>query len=85
MAQGPFIRFQTTCPECAMESLGEYSIAAVADSLLTGRSIRLYARCHDKYWTATFLEREKLREYLAAITPEGPRRVDTAVSTQCCP
>jgi hypothetical protein len=65
MLSEPFMRFPATCPECAKESLVEYPVALVAHSLLTGRGIRLYAECHDKYWTATFLEREQLREYLA--------------------
>jgi hypothetical protein len=65
--QGPLLRFPATCPECALESLVQLPVAVVADQLRTGRNIRLYARCHDKYWTATFLEREQLREYLAAV------------------
>jgi hypothetical protein len=71
MLPGPFMRFPATCPECAKESLVAYPVALVADSLLTGRSIRLYAACHDKYWTATFLEREQLREYLATTNAEA--------------
>ena len=68
---GPFVRFPATCAECAKESLVEYPVALVAHSLLTGRGIRLYAECHDKYWTATFLEREQLREYLATTNAES--------------
>jgi hypothetical protein len=35
--------------------------------LLTGKSLRLYSKCHDRYWTATFTEREQLRKSLAAL------------------
>jgi hypothetical protein len=42
-------------------------IAVIADSLLTGKSLRLYSYCHDRYWTATFTEREQLRKSLATL------------------
>jgi hypothetical protein len=42
-------------------------IAVIADSLLTGKSLRLYSNCHDRYWTATFIEREQLRKSLAML------------------
>jgi hypothetical protein len=42
-------------------------IAVIADSLLTGKSLRLYSNCHDRYWTATFIEREQLRKSLAVL------------------
>ena len=63
------MKFAVTCPECALESISELSIATIANALLTGKSIRLYAACHDQYWTATFIEREQLRKTLAAPTP----------------
>jgi hypothetical protein len=63
----PPMRIPVTCPECALESLFELSIAAVASALLTGKTIRLHAGCHDIYWTATFVERERLRQTLRAL------------------
>jgi hypothetical protein len=50
-------------------------IAVIADSLLTGKSLRLYSHCHDRYWTATFVERERLRKSLATL------RIDTHATT----
>jgi hypothetical protein len=58
----PSMQIPVTCPECAMESRTALSIAVIASALLTGNSIRLYAGCHDIYWTATFVERERLRQ-----------------------
>ena len=48
-------------------SVSEIPIAAIANSLLTGKSLRLYSKCHDRYWTATFTEREQLRKSLALL------------------
>jgi hypothetical protein len=45
-------------------------VAVIADILLTGKSLRLYSNCHDRYWTATFTEREQLRKTLAALNIE---------------
>jgi hypothetical protein len=64
----PSMKFPVICPECARESIGEFQIAVVATALITGKSLRLYSACHDVYWTATSVEREQLREYLAAIS-----------------
>jgi hypothetical protein len=69
--QEPTLKFAVTCPDCALQSLAEIPIAVVANALLTGKSIRLRAACHDQYWTATFLEREQLRRTLAAMNPEA--------------
>jgi hypothetical protein len=63
----PTLKFAITCPDCALESVSEIPIAAIADSLLTGKSLRLYSSCHDRYWTATFTEREQLRKALAVL------------------
>jgi hypothetical protein len=72
----PSMQIPVTCPECAMESLGELSIAVIAGALLTGNSIRLHAVCHDIYWTATFVERERLRQTLRAMKVDAmqPRK-----------
>jgi hypothetical protein len=66
----PTMKFAVTCPDCALESVLELPIAVIANSLLTGKGIRLYAGCHDQYWTATFVEREQLRKTLAALRVE---------------
>ena len=63
----PTLKFSVTCPDCALESVSEIPIAVIANSLLTGKSLRLYSNCHDRYWTATFVEREKLRKSLALL------------------
>jgi hypothetical protein len=42
-------------------------IAVIADSLLTGKILRFYSYCHDRYWTATFTEREQLRTALKGM------------------
>ncbi|HTD75769.1 MAG TPA: hypothetical protein VK652_19740 [Steroidobacteraceae bacterium] len=64
----PTLKFSVTCPDCALESVSEIPIAVIANSLLTGKSLRLYSHCHDRYWTATFVEREKLRKHLATLS-----------------
>jgi hypothetical protein len=66
----PTLKFSVTCPDCALESVSQIPIAAIANSLLTGHSLRLYSHCHDRYWTATFTEREQLRNSLAAFKVE---------------
>jgi hypothetical protein len=66
----PTLKFSVTCPDCALESVSEIPIAAIANSLLTGKSLRLYSKCHDRYWTATFTEREQLRKTLAELNVE---------------
>jgi hypothetical protein len=63
----PLLKVPVTCPHCAVESLAEMPIAVIANALLIGKAIRLYSRCHDHYWTATFAEREQLRKSLAAF------------------
>jgi hypothetical protein len=63
----PTLKFSVTCPECALESVSEMSIALIAGGLLSGQSLRLHSSCHDRYWTATFTEREQLRRSLAVL------------------
>ena len=67
----PTLRFPVTCPACALESSSEMSIAVIANALLTGKGIRLHSRCHNHYWTATFVEREELRRCLALLQIES--------------
>ena len=64
----PTMKFPVVCPECARENIGEFQIAVVATALITGKNLRLYSECHDLYWTATKVEREQLRECLAALS-----------------
>ena len=68
----PILEIPVTCPQCALESLAEMPIALIANALLTGKGIRLYSKCHDHYWTATFAEREQLRKSLAVLKIETP-------------
>ena len=63
----PILKIPVTCPDCALESVSEMPIAVIANGLLTGQSLRLYSHCHDRYWTATFTEREHLRKTLAML------------------
>ena len=64
----PMLKFSVTCPDCALESVSEMPVAMISNRLLTGKSLRLHSKCHDLYWTATFIEREKLRKSLALLT-----------------
>ena len=70
----PILKVSVTCPHCALESLTEISIALIANALLIGKDIRLYSRCHNHFWTATFAEREQLRKSLAALKIESHSR-----------
>lgn len=67
----PTLKFPVTCPDCALESVFEMPIAVIANGLLTGKAIRLHSICHDLYWTATFAERDRLRESLATLKFEA--------------
>ena len=67
----PTLKFSVTCPDCALESVSEIPIAVIANNLLTGKSLRLHSNCHDRYWTATFVEREKLRKRLATLNVDS--------------
>jgi hypothetical protein len=63
----PTLKFSVTCPDCALESVSEISIAVIANGLLSGKSLRLYSHCHNRYWTASYIEREQLRKSLATL------------------
>jgi len=81
----PTLKFSVTCPDCALETVSEIPIAVIAGGLLSGKSLRLYSICHDRYWTATFTEREQLRKSLAALkidthTHRHARQVQEPVS-----
>jgi hypothetical protein len=70
----PTLKVPVTCPSCALQSVTEISIAVVANALLTEKNIRLYASCCDLYWTATFVEREQLRQTLSTMKVETRQR-----------
>jgi hypothetical protein len=74
--QEPTLRFAVTCPDCGVESFSELPIAVIANALLTGKSIRLHARCHEQvYWTATYIEREQLRKTLGTMKLDARSQV----------
>jgi hypothetical protein len=72
----PTLKVSVTCPDCALESVSEIPIAVIAGGLLSGKSLRLYSICHDRYWTATFAEREQIRKSLAML------KIDTRAHRQ---
>jgi hypothetical protein len=78
----PTLKFSVTCPDCALESVSEISIAVIANSLLTGKNLRLYSKCHDRYWTATFVERERLRKSLAMLNIDTRANQDKSDSEE---
>jgi hypothetical protein len=63
-------KLPVVCPDCALESLSEMRPALIVNALLTGKPLRLHSHCHDRYWTATFAEREQLRKSLEALKVE---------------
>jgi hypothetical protein len=65
------IRFPVTCPKCRHEVLATLPLGIVAAALISGRSIRLHASCHDVYWDAHHSEIEQIREYMAAPSLEA--------------
>jgi len=62
----PSVNFPVTCPKCRQEILAQLPIGSVADALISGKPVRLYAACHDVYWDAHHTEIEQLREYMGA-------------------
>lgn len=78
----PSIKIPVICPECAQETIGEFQVAVIATALITGKNLRLYSACHDVYWTATHVEREQLRQYLAAVRIDAREAGQSDESTQ---
>ena len=60
------LRIPVVCPTCGRELLAEFPAVPLADALVTGDSIRLYASCHGQVWQANAVEREQLYQYLEA-------------------
>lgn len=72
MEREPLVRFPVFCPTCAAERLTEIPVAVVTAALVKGGTIRLHATCHDKWWDATAVERQQMREYLDATWMDTP-------------
>jgi hypothetical protein len=62
------ITFPVKCPLCGREHLIELPIAEVADALLRDEDVYLSASCCGVVCTASEIECEQIREYLAAVT-----------------
>ena len=69
--QEPRIRVPMMCPSCAKERIYSLSIAASAAALLNRRALSLKCSCETR-WSASHLEREQIREYLATLGPPVP-------------
>jgi hypothetical protein len=67
MEREPLVQFPVLCPTCASETLTAVPVKVVAAALISG-NIRLHATCHDKWWDATAVELQQIREYLAATS-----------------
>ena len=72
----PTLKFSVTCPDCALESVSEISIAVIANGLLSGKSLRLYGQDSPR----SLLDRDFHR---AGATPKGPGCLHPA--TACPP
>ena len=72
MTAEPTFRFPVICPTCREETLSTLKVGIVAAALISGRAVRLYARCHDIYWDAHPIELEQVREYLSAPWVDAP-------------
>ncbi len=64
------VKFPVVCPECGREALAAIPIAA--DALMECKSIRLHSNCHDKWWDASHVEVEQLRQYIGALSLAAP-------------
>jgi hypothetical protein len=54
------------CPECGEEWLEGFSVAMVAEALLSRKRLRMIGRCHAMERDATLVEMEQIRQYLVA-------------------
>jgi hypothetical protein len=68
MEREPLVRFPVLCPTCASETLTAVPAKVVIAALINGGTVRLHATCHDKWWDATAVELQQIREYLAATS-----------------
>jgi hypothetical protein len=69
MTTEPVIRFPVLCPLCRKETLAESSVSLVAEALMRHEALPLTSSCHGLTWAAGDIEREQIREYLAAGVP----------------
>jgi predicted nucleic-acid-binding Zn-ribbon protein len=63
----PVISVAMKCPRCGNESFAKFQIAAVAEALILENPIRIHAPCHDEWWTASYSERQQIREQLIVV------------------
>jgi hypothetical protein len=63
----PTVTFPVVCPECRREVLTTLTVAFATEALRRGKNIRLHSKCHDKWWDASSVEVEQLREYVGAL------------------
>jgi hypothetical protein len=66
-------RVPVTCPRCGEERLTNFSATMIGEALGAGNTIRLFASCHGEWWSASYIEREQLKEYLDAQVPAVPQ------------
>jgi hypothetical protein len=69
MTTEPAIRFPVICPVCLKETLVESPVGLVAEALMRDSTLSLTSSCHGFTWSAGDVEREQIREYLAAGVP----------------
>jgi hypothetical protein len=69
------------CPECGEEWLEGFSVAAVADALLSGTRLRMMGRCHAQERDASLVEMEQIRQYLVAGCI-GPRNANARYTAE---
>ena len=69
MTTEPVIRFPVVCPICHGETLTETPVGLVAEALMRDAALPLTSSCHGFTWSAGDVEREQIREYLAAGVP----------------
>ncbi len=63
------VRFPAKCPMCGQESLVDFSLDTILQTLTTDRPIKLYANCahHRVVWVASDIERRQIRDYTAEV------------------
>jgi hypothetical protein len=72
--EDPRVRFPVSCPVCRQEVMAEYRRSDIVGALLNGRPIRLYAPCHEKSWTPSYVEVQLIRAHVGATRLEPSHR-----------